>query len=336
MNSRGRQKAGNRRVVLVHAAVGEDEDGVSLFYRLGGLAAQPVHSLFQPAYLFGVEQRGECLGGYAVDVYFAYLLKLGVGQERLLDAELAAVFGGFVEQVQFAAYHGAGGGDQFLAYRVERRVGDLGEALPEVVEQDGRLVGHDRERHVGAHRTHRVGAGHRHRLQNHAEVFQRVAESRLPTGERVEVRAMNAGRLRQVVERDHVLGQPVAVWATRRQRVLEILVLDYLAALGVQHEHPARVYALLVEDVFGRDVQHAGLGTHHQQVVGSDQIATRAQAVAVEDGAYLGAVGTYDQRGAVPGFHHGRMVFVEVALLLVHGDVVAPGFGNQHHHRVFE
>ena len=134
MHSRRGQQAGHRSVVRVNPPVRENEDRVALFDGLRRLAAQPVHRLFQPSPLLGVEQRGQGLGPDAAHVYAAYLLELGVGDERLLDRELAAVFRGLVEQVQLATYHGPRGRDKLLAYRVQRRVGDLRETLPEVVE----------------------------------------------------------------------------------------------------------------------------------------------------------------------------------------------------------
>ena len=44
-------------------------------------------------------------------------------------------------------------GDELFADRVERRVGDLGEELAEVVEEQPRLLGERGDRRVGAHRA---------------------------------------------------------------------------------------------------------------------------------------------------------------------------------------
>ena len=67
-----------------------------------------------------------------------------------------------------------------------------------------------------------------------------------------------------------------------------------------------------------------------------DEVARRAQAVAVERGADLAAVGEGDRRRAVPRLHQRGVVFVEGAALLVHQRIAGPGFGDQHHHRVRE
>src|SRR5690606_16898023 len=83
--------------------------------------------------------------------------------------------------------------------------------------------------------------------------------------------------------------------------------------------------------VFG-DWQGAGLGGHDDEVVICDQVAGRAQAVTVEQGADLASVGEGDGGGAVPGFHHGRVVFVEGAAVGVHSGLLFPGFGDHDHH----
>ncbi len=65
-----------------------------------------------------------------------------------------------------------------------------------------------------------------------------------------------------------------------------------------------------------------------------DEIARRAQPVAVQRGADLAAVGEGDRGGAVPRLHDRGVIFVEGAALLVHQRVAGPGFRNHHHHRV--
>ena len=261
------EQAGDGRAVFVNAAVGQNQDGDAARHRLGRRAPQPVHRRAQAALFLRVEQRRERLGADAVRVDGADFLEAGVGDERLRQRQLAAVFGRFGKQIPLRAYHRAGGGDQFLAYGVKRRVGDLREPLAEVVEQHGRLVGHDGERHVRPHRADRIRAGERHRLQYQAQVFERVAERRLAAGQGIEVRLMDALRLRQVVRRNHVFAQPFAIGPAGGEVGFQLGVLNYRAALRVQHEHAPRMDALFVEDVFGRDVQHAGLRTHHKRSV---------------------------------------------------------------------
>ncbi len=70
-----------------------------------------------------------------------------------------------------------------------------------------------------------------------------------------------------------------------RELALDLLVGDDAALGRVDEEHPAGMQALLEQDVFGRDVEHADLGRHDHQVVLRDVVARRTQAVAIEHGA---------------------------------------------------
>ena len=74
--------------------------------------------------------------------------------------------------------------DQFLADRVDRRVGHLREVLLEVGEQQLRLVGQRRDRRVVAHRADGFLAGRRHRRHQDFQVFLGVAERLLAIEQR--------------------------------------------------------------------------------------------------------------------------------------------------------
>ena len=156
------------------------------------------------------------------------------------------MFGRFGEQIALRPYHRARGRDQLFAYGIERRVGYLREPLAEVVEQNRRAVGHDGERDVRPHRADGVGARERHRLQYQAQVFERVAESRLAARQRLEVRPVNMRRLRKVVKLYHVAPQPFAIRTAGGEVGFQLGVLHYLAARRIQHEHAPRVDALFI------------------------------------------------------------------------------------------
>ena len=121
-----------------------------------------------------------------------------------------------------------------------------------------------------------------------------------------------------------------------RQRRLELLVGDEPALVEIDQQHLARLQPPLLDDVLFRDRQHAHLRGHDDAVVAGDEIARRPQAVAVERGADLPAVGEGDRGRAVPRLHQRGVVFVEGAPLLVHQRIARPGFRNHHHHGVGE
>ena len=108
------------------------------------------------------------------------------------------------------------------------------------------------------------------------------------------------------------------------------------ALVEIDQQHLARLQPPLLDDVLFRDRQHAHFGRHHDAVVAGEQIARRPQAVAVERGADLAAVGEGDGRRAVPRLHQRGVVFVEGAPLLVHQRIARPGLGDHHHHGVRE
>ena len=199
---------------------------------------------------------------------------------------------------------------QFLADRIDRRVGDLGEILLEVVvEQLGPGREH-RERRVGAHRAHRIVALARHRLQEELQVFLRVAERLLMAQQGLQVvrprqRAAFAA-VRQLLQLELRGLQPIGVRVRVGQRALDLRVVDDAALFQVDQQHLARLQPPLADDLFLRHRQHAGLGGHDHVVVVGDEVARRAQPVAVQRGADLPPVGEGDRGRPVPRFHHAR------------------------------
>ena len=97
--------------------------------------------------------------------------------------------------------------------------------------------------------------------------------------------------------------------------LLDLVVADDAAFLEVDQQHLARLQPPFADDLLLRDRQDAALrGEDHMIVVGDD-VAGRAEAVAVERRADLAAVGEGDRRRPVPRLHQRRVVFVEGAPL---------------------
>ena len=168
------------------------------------------------------------------------------------------------------------------------------------------------------------------------QVFLRVAEGLLAIEQREVGQRRLARRGRQVLEHDLRALEPLLVGMALGERRLELLVGNEAAFVEVDQQHLARLQPPLGDDVLLRDRQHAHLGRHDDAVVAGDEIARRAQAVAVERGADLAAVGEGDRGRAVPRLHQRGVVFVEGAPLLVHERIAGPGLRDHHHHRVRE
>ena len=102
-----------------------------------------------------------------------------LSMQRAVEADHAAAVRAGIEQVALGADEGLGGGDEFLADAVERRVGDLGEDLLEILIEVLRLVGEHGERRVVAHRGDRLDAGGGGGPEQHAQILVGVAEGEL-------------------------------------------------------------------------------------------------------------------------------------------------------------
>ena len=179
VHRRGRQQRRDRHPLGRGRAVGQDQDVVTGLDRLGGLAAQPLegrrHAVGalrrRPGGVerIGAECRNQCLD--RVD-----LLQIAVGQDRLRHFEPMMRAGFVAQQVRPRPDHRDQRHHQFLADRVDRRVGDLREILLEVIVEQLGLGRQRGDRRVGAHRADRVVGIARHRLQEELDVFLGVAE----------------------------------------------------------------------------------------------------------------------------------------------------------------
>ncbi len=77
--------------------------------------------------------------------------ELTVVYQRAVEADHAAAVRAGIQQGALGTEEGFGGGDEFLADAVERRIGDLGEDLLEVLIDELRLVREHGQRRVVAH-----------------------------------------------------------------------------------------------------------------------------------------------------------------------------------------
>ena len=121
-----------------------------------------------------------------------------------------------------------------------------------------------------------------------------------------------------------------------RKRILHLVIGDDAALLQIDQQHFARLQTPFRDDAFFRDRQDADLRGEDDEAVVGDDIAGRAQPVAVERRADLAAIGESDGGRAVPRLHHCSVIFVEGAARFVHQRIASPGLRNQHHHRMGE
>ena len=220
---------------------------------------------------------------------------------------------------------------QVFTDRVDRWVGHLREQLLEVVVQRLELVGHHGQWAVVAHGTGGLFAVLQHGGHQEFQVFLCVTESLL-TIQQCFVRFDRLGLAFHFVELDADGVNPLLVGLGGAQLVLQLVVVDDAAGFHVDQEHLARLQAPFLDDLAFRNRQGARFRRHYDQIIFRHDVTCRAQAIAVECGTNLLAVGKRHGGGAVPGFHHGSVVFVEGATVVVHQGVLFPGLGHHHHH----
>ena len=260
-------------------------------------------------------------------------------QDAGLEVDDAAVLRCLDQKVALRSEAGGSAHHGPLADRVDRRVGDLGEALLEVGEEQSRVGRKDGERGVVTHREHGFLRRLDHRREDHVEFLDRDAVGDLLTGkvERREVfrRGEGFGRA-ELAELEAVLVDPLAVRFLLGERFLDLAVVADGAGGGVHGKHLAGSEAALADDLGVVDDDRAGFRADVEQAVFGELVARRAEAVAVERGAELGAVGVNQASRAVPGLGERPVVLVEGAEVVGDVLVVAVGRRDQHAHCVFQ
>ena len=217
--------------------------------------------------------------------------------------------------------------------RVNRRVGHLRKQLLEIVVERLVLVGQHGQRAVVAHGTRGFFAIGGHGRHQKLDVFLGVAKGLLTVKQRVFNRVqINAGLGRHIVKPDAQVFHPLFVRLAVRQRGLDFFVINDAALFQINQEHLAGLQTPFTDDFVFRNRQYTGLGRHDDQIAVSHAVTCRTQAIAVQRGTNLATIGEHDGRRTIPGFQHGRMVFIKRFATFVHGGVLLPGFGNHHHH----
>ena len=321
-------------------AVADDQDVGAALDLVHGLGAQRgqlgFHAFTAPAQGVG-DVNGRALElavgvlfdlaqlGHALEVEDGLLQLQTHGRVDLVD----------VQQVGLGAHEGHQRHHNGFADGVDRRVGHLREHLAEVVVQRLVLAGQHGQRAVIAHGANAFFAVLGHGGQQELDVFLRKTKGLLALQQR-QLAGLGwhdkVGRHFDLVQLDAQVLDPLLVGLGVDDIGLELVVLNHAPLLQIDQQHLAGLQTPLAHDLAVRHGQYTGFGRQDDQVVLGYDIARGAQAVAVQRGADLATIGEHQRGRAVPGLHHGGVVFIEGAAALVHGFVLLPGLGNHHHH----
>ncbi|MPL60913.1 hypothetical protein SDC9_06477 [bioreactor metagenome] len=330
MHRRGREDHRHRHLLGILMLVGQHEVQRARAHRVLRLGADPLEPLAQ-RFLIGAGGEGAVDHRHRVAEDLHHLGIFGIGDERAFEDQDLGLRAVLVEHVLQVAEAGLQRHHPAFTKGVDRRVGDLGEVLPEEVAQRAILLRQHRGRRVVAHRGERFLAVLGHRCKDLLEILERVARGDLPLaqlGARVQRLFRHVAHDR--VQVDHLL-DPVAEGLAVGEPVLDLLVVVEPALAHVDGDHLPRPERALFAHVHLVDRDHARLGARDQHAVAGHHIAHRAQPVAVEPAADPAAVGHRQRRRAIPGLHHRVAVGIHVLPLLRHvGRRLRPGLGHQH------
>ena len=263
-------------------------------------------------------------------VEVAQLVEVFIQEHGMLQLQLGAVKMRFVKKVALAADEAHERHDQMFPVGVDGWIGDLGEELLEIVVEKLRAVRQHGKGGVVPHGKYGFLGVLRHGLQHDGDLFAAVAVEPLTRKKRSPVDAHRTRRLKETLEFDPVLFEPVPVGLAPGYGRLDFIIVEDAVAGSIDQEHLSRCQASLLQDLFGRDVEHAHLGGHDHLAALGDDIAGRPQTVAVEGGADFYAIGKGKGGRAVPRLHDRGMVFVKCPF--VFADVVLGAERLGHHH----
>ena len=224
----------------------------------------------------------------------------------------------------------AQGHDGLLAKRVDRRVRDLREALPQVTVDAARRASERGDGDVIAHRPDGLGARLGHDVDHELDVLQAPAMQRVVGGEILERLEVDVVPFHGD---EHAVGEECVIVPTGGP-LFGVRVAQQRPVARVDEQHLTRAQPSALDHVLGRHRHDAGFRRRGDQAFPGALPAKRAQAVAVEGRPHHDAVTESECGGSVPRLEPDRLVAVEVAHR--RGEVAAtfPCIRHQAHQRL--
>ena len=330
------KKRRDRHVLLIHAAVREDQDILPIPHRSERRFEKVMERLLHRAAAAGcrIEQRKHDrlqLAAFEMldDLHFL------IRDERTVDEERRRPLLIRIHDIGHIADHDRGRSHDLFTDTVDRWIRDLCEILLEIVVKQLRRFRQDSERRIHPHRTDRLLAILRHRRQDIAQILDRIAEILL-LKEKILRHHRLLLLLRQVLHIEQMLLAPLRIGMRLRHRVLDFLVTDDALLRRIDEEELARLEASFVEHILLSDRHRPHFRRQDDTVILHDIVARRSQTISIEHPADGHAVTETHRRRTVPWLHHEIVVTVECPLLLIHRRILLPRLRHHDHHRMRE
>ena len=329
------QQTGDCCMAPVYVAVAEDDVVHTLVHAVLSLTTELLDGFAQSAgTLLYLEEHRKFLRVETLVSDVAEDIQLRVCQHRLRQTHHLAV-GGIGSQ-----YVGTHSTDilrqrhhQFLTYRVDSRIGHLGELLTEIVEEHLRTVADDSQRSVVTHSSHGFLTRSGHRYDGPVDIL--LTETEAAQLFLIVFHAvLHMAAALEFLQLYAVSAEPLAIGMLLRQFFLDFAVVVYLALLSVDKQYLARLQTSLTYDIARFEVHHSHLTCHHHHTVPGDGVAAGTQTVAVEHTACITAVAEQQGSRTVPRFHQYGVVLVECLQILGDGVLLVEGFRHQYRHRL--
>ena len=155
-------------------------------------------------------------------------------------------------QMHLQAHH------QFFPQRIDRRVGDLGEALLEVVVEQVGLIGEHGQGDVIPHAVGGLFARSGHVLNHQLKVFSGEAKGGLLL-QQLQIAQLLAGGPGLGIQIAAVVLQPLGVGIAARHLTLDIPVAQQAAVFQINRQHLAGAKPALFDDAAFIKLHHTGL-----------------------------------------------------------------------------
>ncbi len=275
------QRGMHRQLATGDRTVTEHQQGLAGTYRGLGLLGDGGNRRPQGHAL--VEIQVDALVGEAGALELHQRPPLGRGDHRAAENGPIGMIRRFLEDIALGTQTGFQGHHHRLAQRVDGRVGHLGKLLAEVVIDRTHPAGQHSHGGIVTHGAHRLLAVLAERAQYLVALLEADLEhlhvflQRLRRQELVGRIAIIQGAL----DAQGVLLQPLAIGVARLQAVVHLIGMQHLAGMGVHRQDLAGTDPALADHVLGAVVPYADFRGQGDVAVAGDDVAGRAQAVAV-------------------------------------------------------